>query len=151
MTIDQLQKGTVLRIMPYGVMVRLDNGTVGLVHISEVADSFVEDLTQHCSQGASVVVRVLRQREDGRWEFSIKQAANQQPTDMAMDTDNFGAEQPMYDAASSDQPRLNSEQKAAKREVFDEKMRNFLGDSAENLEDARHHQAKGRGGKSKRR
>ena len=133
----QLIQGTVLRVMPYGAMVRLENGTVGLVHISEIADAFVHDLNQHCSQGASVTVRVLRQRDDGRWEFSIRQASKEQPAE----ADNFRAEQPMTGAA----------QKAAKREEFDEKMRDFLNDSSECIEDVRRHHDKRRNSKGKRR
>lgn len=144
--IGQTTCGTVLRVMPYGVIVRLENGIIGLVHISEVAHTFVEDLNQHCSQGASVTVRVLRQRDDGKWEFSIKQALNRQLSP-GETTDNFGAEQPMYDAASSHQEPPRSSQNAAKREAFDASLRDFLSDSSENLEDARRHDENRRKGK----
>ncbi len=132
-----------LRLMPYGVLVQLENGTVGLVHISEVANGFVKDLTEHCSPGASVTVRVLRQRADGRWEFSIRQALDGQPVESQPNADNFGSEQPMYDATAAHQ----GAQKAAKREAFDEKLRDYLSDSSECIEDVRRHHDQRRSGK----
>ena len=147
MEIGQTIAGKIVRVLPYGAMVQLENGVSGLVHISEIAEHFIKDIHQHCSIGARVVVYILRHGADGRWEFSLKRA---QTADAP--PDNFGAEQPMYDAAaSSEPPHFNAEQKAARREAFDEKMRDFLDDSSERLEDARRHQAKGRGGKGKRR
>ena len=146
MEIGQTMPGKIVRVLPYGAMVQLENGISGLVHISEIADHFIKDINQHCSVGARIAVYILRHGADGRWEFSLKRA---QTDDVA--ASNFGANQPIYDAALCEQPRLNAEQKAANREAFDEKMRDFLDDSSERLEDARRHQAKARGGKGKRR
>ena len=147
MEVGQTASGKIVKVLPYGAMVQLANGVTGLVHISEIADHFINDINQYCSVGARVVVYILRHGADGRWEFSLKRAQ----TDGAL-PGNFGAEQPMYnDATLSEQPRLNAEQKAARREAFDEKMRDFFDDSSERLEDARRHQTKGRGGKGKRR
>ena len=147
--IGQVARGVVLRLMPYGVMVRLESGVVGLVHISEVANCFVEDLSQRFDQGARVVVRVLRQRDDGRWEFSIKKARDAQLPDAIPDgaADNFGAGQPMYDAAVPYEPSAKAVHGAQKREAFNAKLQDFLSDSSENLEDARRHDENRRKGK----
>ena len=119
-------------------MVQLENGVTGLVHISEVADGFIKDIHQHCSVGASVVVYILRHGDDGRWEFSLRRAQT-------------GEAGKMPDEVKAEQPTQNAVQKAAKREAFDEKMRDFLSDSSERQEDARRDGDERRGGKGKRR
>ena len=117
MEIGQKAAGRMVKVLPYGAMVQLESGVTGLVHISEIADHFIKDINQHCSLGARVVVYILRHGSDGRWEFSLKRAqTNGAPPA------NFGVEQQMSDnATASEQPRLDAEQKAARREAFDEK------------------------------
>ena len=149
--IGQISSATVVRIMPYGAIVRLEEGTVGLVHISEIADCFVEDIHKYCSEGAPVTVRVLRGKRDGRWEFSMKQAAPFAATPQTLENavgrdeveapsaENFGAEQPMFDSAMPHQPAPRPKRSAAERAAFDEKLREFLTDSSERIEDARRH------------
>ena len=42
-------EGTVVNITNFGVFVEIE-GKTGLVHISEVADSFVKDIWEHLSE-----------------------------------------------------------------------------------------------------
>ena len=144
----QVSNALVVRVMPYGAIVRLEQGTVGLVHISEMADRFVEDIHEFCREGATVMVRVLRRKYDGRWEFSIKQVeAPSADTLAAMNgvepevaDENFGAGQPMFDSAAPNQMAARPKRSAASRAAFDEKLRDFLSDSSERIEDVRRHQ-----------
>jgi small subunit ribosomal protein S1 len=73
--IGQIVPGTVTKLVPFGVFVRLDDGIEGLVHISELADSHVEQPDQVTRAGAAVFVKVLdidlRRR---RISLSLKQA-----------------------------------------------------------------------------
>lgn len=158
--VGQVAHATILRVKDYGAIVRLEDGTVGLVHISELAYRFVEDITEYCNVGARVMVRVLRRKNDGRWEFSMKQVTGPPPgyvsptarlrtteradAEYAEDVDegeaeNFGAEQPMYDSAMPHQPAPRPARNAAARAAFDEKLRDFLSDSSERIEDVRRH------------
>ena len=151
--IGQVMPADVVRVMSYGAIVRLEDGTVGLVHISELAPRFVEDIREFCSEGARVTVRVLRRRFDGRWEFSIKQVEHFDAEALAGETsqraarddfadgptEDFGADQPMYDSAMPNQPAARPARSAAAREAFDEKLRDFLSDSSERIEDVRRH------------
>ncbi|GAB0496725.1 hypothetical protein MMPV_008040 [Pyropia vietnamensis] len=57
--------GTVLRVLSYGALVILPDGTTGLVHISEVAHRFVPDLTAEVSVGDTVTVRVTGVKGSG--------------------------------------------------------------------------------------
>lgn len=52
--------GTVVRLVPFGVFVRLPNGMDGLVHVSELSDNRAKETKEGLSQGQEVQVRVLR-------------------------------------------------------------------------------------------
>ena len=65
---------TVKRIAPFGAFVRLADGTKGLVHISQIDDSYVTEIRQHLKIGDTIKARVLAIGEDGRIDLSIKKA-----------------------------------------------------------------------------
>lgn len=65
---------TVKRIAPFGAFVRLADGSKGLVHISQIDDSYVTEIRQHLKIGDSIKAKVLAIGEDGRIDLSIKKA-----------------------------------------------------------------------------
>lgn len=78
----QIEEGVILRgkitgIAPFGAFVELDGGKTGLVHISEVSATFVEDISKHLTQGQSVKVKVMSVDEKGKISLSIKRAEDQ--------------------------------------------------------------------------
>lgn len=72
-------KGTVVKIADYGAIVRLGGGKTGLVHISEIADTFVRDVRDYLCEDDEVTVRVLRLNNKGRYELSMKQCEARLP------------------------------------------------------------------------
>ncbi|MDO4744234.1 MAG: S1 RNA-binding domain-containing protein [Clostridia bacterium] len=75
----QIEEGVILRgkitgIAPFGAFVELEGGKTGLVHISEVSATFVEDISKHLTQGQSVKVKVMSVDEKGKISLSIKRA-----------------------------------------------------------------------------
>ena len=70
-------EGTVKSIANFGAFINLPEGKTGLVHISEVAASYVSDIRQHLNEGQTVKVKVLNVDEKGRLSLSIKQALPQ--------------------------------------------------------------------------
>ena len=65
-------QGKVTGITKFGAFVELPEGKTGLVHISEVADSYVKDVNDHLKVGDQVEVKVLSEKE-GKISLSIKQ------------------------------------------------------------------------------
>ena len=65
-------KGKVTGIKKFGAFVELPEGKSGLVHISEVADNYVENVEDHLSVGDEVEVKVLSIADDGKISLSIK-------------------------------------------------------------------------------
>ncbi len=67
-------EGTVVKVADYGAIVRLVGGKMGLVHISEVADTFVCDVRDYVKENDRINVKVLKINNKGRYELSAKQA-----------------------------------------------------------------------------
>ena len=57
--INDIAIGKVNAIMPFGAFVQLEDGSSGLVHISELSDRFVKHPSDVVSVGDRVEVRVL--------------------------------------------------------------------------------------------
>ena len=69
-----LLEGRVTGIMPFGAFVALPEGKSGLIHISEVANTYVSDIHTFLSVGQTVKVRVLKISPEGKISLSAKRA-----------------------------------------------------------------------------
>ena len=74
LAVGQVLEGTVTGITKFGAFVSLEGGRSGLVHISEVANTFVNDVHDHVQIGQKVKVKVLSLGEAGKINLSIKRA-----------------------------------------------------------------------------
>lgn len=72
--IGSVYEGTVTGLTNFGAFVKLENGTTGMVHISEVASEYVSDISQHLAEGDKVKVKVIEINEKGKVSLSIKRA-----------------------------------------------------------------------------
>lgn len=70
----QIIKGKVTGITNFGAFVELENGETGLVHISEVADTFVKDVNEFLKVNDAVKVMVINVDDKGKIGLSIKRA-----------------------------------------------------------------------------
>ncbi len=72
--VGSIVEGKVVRIKPFGAIVSL--GSVqGLVHISQIANSFVQDINDHVKVGDMVKVKVLSiDEESHKIALSIREA-----------------------------------------------------------------------------
>lgn len=76
--IGQIVEGKVTGIVNYGAFVDLGDGTSGMVHISEVAPTYVNEIKDHLTIGQEVKVKILSIDEKGKIALSIKQALPKQ-------------------------------------------------------------------------
>ena len=74
LAVGQVLEGTVTGITKFGAFVSLEGGKSGLVHISEVANTFVNDVHEHVQLGQKVKVRVMSLGDAGKINLSINQA-----------------------------------------------------------------------------
>jgi S1 RNA binding domain protein len=71
--VDSVVDGKVTGITKFGAFVDLGESRVGLVHISQIANSYVTDINQFLKVGDPVKVRVIGTTKDGKYDLSIKQ------------------------------------------------------------------------------
>ena len=65
-------EGRVTGVKPFGAFVALPEGRVGMVHISEVSNEFVQDIAAVLHDGDIVKVQVINIAPDGKIALSIK-------------------------------------------------------------------------------
>ena len=73
-------EGTVQRITPYGAFIALEDGKVGLVHISEIDRNYVRNVEDYLHVNDRVSAKVVAIKEDGKIDLSIKALQDPQPS-----------------------------------------------------------------------
>jgi polyribonucleotide nucleotidyltransferase len=71
--IGRVYSGKITRIMPFGAFCEIASNKEGLIHISELANSFVKNVEDVVKLGDSVKVKVIEIDELGRINLSKKQ------------------------------------------------------------------------------
>lgn len=66
--------GKVTGISPFGAFVSLGDGKTGLVHISEVALTYVKNVSDFLKENDEVKVKIISVDKNGKISLSIKQA-----------------------------------------------------------------------------
>ena len=105
--VGQIVEGKITGITKFGAFVQLPEGITGLVHISEVADSFVKDVNDFLKEDDIVKVKVISISPEGKVSLSIRKTKEKS-----------------YDQ----KPRENDVS-------FEDKLAKFLKDSEERLSD----------------
>jgi polyribonucleotide nucleotidyltransferase len=75
----QMFEGKVIKIMNFGAFVSLTPGRDGLVHISQLSNERVENVTDVVKEGEMVKVKVLEVDKQGRIRLSMKEAVESKP------------------------------------------------------------------------
>lgn len=68
--VGQSVSGTVSGVTDYGAFVKLDDGSVGMIHISKLSRSFVNDIHSVIKKGDAVTATVIS-NENGRLALSL--------------------------------------------------------------------------------
>ena len=76
--VGKIVEGKVTGITKFGAFVELEPGVVGMVHISEVAPVYVNDIADHLQMGQTVKVKILAVTDEKKISLSIKKALPQQ-------------------------------------------------------------------------
>ena len=121
-------QGKVTGITNFGAFVELPGGSTGLVHISEVADSYVKDVNDHLKVGVQIEVKVISEK-DGKTALSIKKAIDRPEGQ----TSSYSQRPPLQRSVDSRSKDFRSKGNFKSKESFEDKMSRFLKTSEENL------------------
>ena len=147
--VGAVMEGKVTSITKFGAFVELENRRSGLVHISEIANTFVNDVRDFLQEGQTVKVVVLS-TDNGKINLSIKKA---QPRPAS------GTDRPRP-AAGNDRPRPASGRTYARAQgetlppsgdqAFEDKLKRFLSSSEGKMADLNRSVDGKRGGRRRR-
>ena len=135
--VGSIVEGRVTGITKFGAFVALPGGKSGLVHISEVANSFVSDVHDHVEMGQTVKVKVLTISDDGKINLSLKRAeetpAPQPRQEPRRSAPRSGAAPGQYAPppvrTAADGPSANQD--------FEDRLKKFMQDSDSRIADNR--------------
>ena len=139
--VGSILEGKVTTITKFGAFVALEGGKSGLVHISEIANTFVNDVHDFLQEGQTVKVLVLS-TENGKINLSIKKTQPQErpapwPT----------PQQPR----SFSRPPQQAAQAPSGDQSFEDKLKQFLSSSEGKMADLNRSIDGKRGGGRRRR
>ena len=77
--VGKIVEGKVTGVTKFGAFVNLGEGKTGMVHISEIAASYVKEITDFVKEGDTVKVMIINIAEDGKIALSIKRALPPKP------------------------------------------------------------------------
>lgn len=72
--VGAILEGKVTGITKFGAFVELPGGKTGMVHISEVAPTYVKEIRDYVTENQTVKVKILNIGEDGKISLSMKKA-----------------------------------------------------------------------------
>jgi len=82
--VGQIVEGKITGITRFGAFMEISQGVTGLIHISEVADSYVKDVNDYLKENDIVKAKVISISEDGKISLSLRKA-NETPKSKQMD------------------------------------------------------------------
>lgn len=121
--VGDILEGKVKSITKFGAFVILPGNRTGMVHISEVSDTYVKEIRDHLSEGQTVRVKVLSVDEAGKIGLSIRRALAPK-------------ERPAAQQAAPKAPKAPV--------TFEEKLKRFMQESDSRLADTRRFESKPR-------
>ncbi len=77
LVVGEIVEGRVTGITNFGVFIDIGEGKTGMVHISEVAQTYVNQISDFVKQGDMVKAKVLSVSEEGKVSLSMKKAQEQ--------------------------------------------------------------------------
>ena len=131
LNIGDIVEGKITGIKEYGLFVDLGDGKSGMVHISEVACTYVSNIKEFVQEGQTVKMKVLNITEEGKISLSIKKAieADKKATGEQRRKEHKSYQQPKPDSSYTWTP------KKSEPASFEEMMNQFKASSDEKFLD----------------
>ena len=131
LTVGSILEGTVKTITNFGAFVALPDNKTGMVHISEVANTYVSDIRQHLSEGQDVKVMVIG-IDGGKINLSIKRLEARPQRDNAPRGNNRPPQHSRPDRAPTPPPAPKTAD-----QLFEEKLKAFMTESDSKISSSR--------------
>lgn len=143
--VGSIVDGKVTGITKFGAFVALPEGRSGLVHISEIAYSYVNEVSDHLKEGQEVKVKVIGIDQNNRINLSIKKVTEPPPRPA-------GGGQGGRSRSGGGRPGGFAPRPAAPKEPtdFEDRLKQFMQSSDSKLSELRYIEKKGNSRRSRR-
>jgi S1 RNA binding domain protein len=133
----KLETGTILTgkvtgITKFGAFVTVAPGKSGLVHISEIANTYVNDIHDFLTDGQEVTVKIINIDDNGRLNLSIKAALPAPPPKREEPRQPRSGGNRFAPGSDSQPPRTQfqpHQQQPSADSSFEDKLKRFMQDS----------------------
>lgn len=126
-------EGKVSGVTKFGAFVTLPGGKSGLVHISEIANTYVSDVAQFVSVGQTVKVKVIGLNGD-KINLSIKRAEEREERER---TPRAPSQKPQYRPKPQEAQPTGQVNAPTADQIFEDKLKQFMKDSDSRIADNR--------------
>jgi S1 RNA binding domain protein len=129
--------GKVTGITKFGAFVSFPDGKTGLVHISEIAYTYVNDIRDHLKEGQTIQVKVLGIDDNNRINLSIKKAMDPPPRPANTGRPANGGHPPAGGAPRPQSRAAYAPKQTASKEpaTFEDRLRQFMQASDSKMSD----------------
>lgn len=136
--VGSIVEGRVTGITKFGAFVALQEGKSGLVHISEIANSFVSDVNEFVQLGQTVKVRILSISDEGKINLSIKRALEEAPRPERTNRTAPPKSAPIRHVfADAPLPQRTEADGPSNDQAFEERLKKFMQESDSRIADKR--------------
>lgn len=149
LTVGSIYEGKVTGITKFGAFVSLPGGKSGMVHISEIANTYVDDIHHFLEEGQTVTVKLIAIDEQNRVNLSIKKALPPPPPRTAPSRPARPA-QPNSSNAQPATAAMAPDGLPRGDDAFESKLKAFMQSSESKMSDLRSQNDKRSGGRRKR-
>lgn len=153
--VGAIVEGKITGITKFGAFVEIEKGVNGLVHISEISDSYVTDVADFLEKGDVVKAKVLS-TDDGKISLSLKAVGPVYPKNNSAQNNNSGSDatgvkNAKDSAKSNEPPKVYKPFKKEEPLSFEEMLSRFKKTSEEKMSDIKRNMDSKRGSYSKKR
>ncbi len=137
-------EGIVVDVVKFGAFVKLAGGKTGLVHISQISDKYVQEITEHVSVGAKALVKIISIDDKNRIQLSMKAVSPEdEEKHKAEQADSAGKKAAQRQERQperhfrEERPQSERRHEAHEDDSFDRKLKMFLRQSEDRLVDVK--------------
>jgi S1 RNA binding domain protein len=134
--VGKIVEGKVTGVTKFGVFVEMADSVTGMVHISEVSDTYVKELSDFVKVGDSVKVKIISVSPENKISLSMKKAKENAGGPVPKKTESFQKRAPRpREESTGPSSYVWTPPKRQEEMTFEEMMNKFKQSSEEKMSD----------------
>lgn len=139
--INKIVKCRVTGVSKFGAFVIFDNDKIGMIHISEMQDTYLDDVSAFIKVGDMVDALVLSVSDDGKYSLTMKPSKMSSNLEQVSIKEKYNNEEKTTNTSSPGDFVWDNDEK--KDQTFEEMMKKFKRTSEEKMSDLKRGENRG--------